>query len=128
MRCLAGTYDTTARIGDDEHFRRLFQDSTRQSFRDQDLFLTLLLREISDHQTHTLKVVDSEAIAGQKCRYQRTVRRLQRHLTPAVAPCPAVEERHKVGQVAWRHKALHRRSCDVLERRPHHACKGQIRI
>ena len=89
VRCLAGTYDTTSHIGDDERSRRLFQDSTCQSFRDQDLFLTLLLRKISDDQTYALEVIDLEAIAGYKCRYERAIHRLQLYLSAAVAACPA---------------------------------------
>jgi hypothetical protein len=48
MRFPAGPYDATSRIGDDKRFRCLLQDGTCQGFRDQDLFLALLLCEISD--------------------------------------------------------------------------------
>src|SRR5262245_15738598 len=101
MRFLAGSYDAASRIDNDERFRHLLQTGACQGFRGQEIFLALLLRKIGDDQTYGLKVVDLEAIKGQKGRHERAVHRLHCDLSPAVIVCPALEKRHKVWQVTW---------------------------
>ena len=81
--------------------RGLLQDGTCQGFRGQDFFLTLLLCEISHDQAHALKVIDSEAITRQKCRYECTVDGLKYDLSPAAAAYTTLEKRHKALQLTW---------------------------